>query len=270
MRVAMIALSFALISPNPLPADPPLHRTPRQTAVTSSTATTTLQQSLAVLVGNASLTDVTLSGSVRRIVGSDDESGTATLKALSSGDARSDLSLSSGALSEVYNFSSSEPAGAWSGPDGTSHSIVYHNLLSEPAWFFPAFAISRRLSSAYTVTDLGPATYDGHQVEHISVSQNSSIAAPAGAPSFRHLTQIDFFLDSATALPAAIIFDTHPDNNALLDIAVEIRFSDYRSVSGAQVPFHIQKFLNNTLLLDFQVQNAVINSGLSASEFTIQ
>lgn len=71
-------------------------------------------------------------------------------------------------------------------------------------------------------------------------------------------------------LPAAITYNIHPDNNALLDIPVEIDFSDYRLVSGVQIPFHIQKCLNNSLLLDFQVQNAAINSGLSASEFTVQ
>ena len=240
MRVATIALSFALIIPNPLPASPHLHRPPQQP--TPSTATPTLQQSLAILVGNASLTDVTLTGSVRRIAGSDDESGTATLKALSAGSARADLSLSSGPLSEIQNLSSATPAGEWSGPDGVAHPIAFHNLLAEPAWFFPTFAIARRLSSGYTVTDLGPTTHNGQQIEHFSVSQNSTIISPPSAPSSQHLTEVDFYLDSATAVPAAITFDVHPDNNALLDIPVEVRFSDFRSVSGVQIPFHIQKF----------------------------
>ncbi len=75
-----------------------------------------------------------------------------------------------------------------------------------------------------------------------------------GAPTFAHLTQVDFFLDSTTLLPAAITFNIHPDNNALLDLPVEIRFSDYRvvspsgvvaglqtgAVSSPQIPFHIQ------------------------------
>lgn len=81
---------------------------------------------------------------------------------------------------------------------------------------------------------------------------------------------MDFFLDPATLLPLAISFNTHPDDNALRDIPVEIRFSDYRLVNGVQVPFHIQKFLNGSLSLDVQVQNVVINSGLSANEFTTQ
>jgi hypothetical protein len=235
-----------------------------------SQASLYLQQSFSRLVGNTSIADITLTGSVRRIAGSDDESGSATLKALSSGDARSDLSLSSGTLIEIYTSGSSGPAGVWSGPDGKSHAIAFHNLLSESAWFFPAFAVSHRLSGGYIVTDLGPETHNGQQVEHLSVSQNSSAPSSAGDPTFLHLTQLDFYLDSVTFLPDAISFSIHPDNNARLDIPVEIDFSDYRSVSGALIPFHIQKFLNNSLLLDFQVQNAAINSGLSAGEFAIQ
>src|SRR5260221_1779806 len=128
MRVATVALSFALIFPNALPANPHARRTPQQAAATSSTTTPTLRQSLAALVGSASLSDVTLTGSVRRIAGSDDESGTATLKALSTGASRTDLSLSSGPSSEIQNLSAATPAGEWSGPDGVAHPIAFHNL----------------------------------------------------------------------------------------------------------------------------------------------
>jgi hypothetical protein len=235
----------------------------------SSPALLYLQRSLSQLEGNTSISDVALTGSVHRIAGSDDESGSATLKALSSGAARADLSLSSGTISEIHDSSSSGPAGTWSGPDGHSHTIPFHNLLTESAWFFPTFAISRRLAADYDVTDIGTETRNGRQVEHLSVSQKAS-QFPPGAPSFQHLTQVDFYLDSQTFLPDAITYNVHPDDNALLDIPVEIDFSDYRPVSGVQIPFHIQKFLNNSLLLDFQVQSAAINSGLPASEFAIQ
>src|SRR6266699_1727145 len=187
----------------------------QQTAVTSPQGSQFLQKALIALAPNLSLTDVTLSGSVRRIAGSDDQSGSAVLKALSSGAARTDLSFSSGTRSEVVNSSSSTPTGAWSGFDGVSHRIAFHNLLSEPAWFFPVFAVSHRLSSGYIATDLGPETHNDQLVEHIPV---------------------------------------------------EIHFSDYRSVNGVQVPFHVEKFLNNSLVLDFQAQSAAINSGLSVSE----
>lgn len=266
MRVLRVCFAVFLLFPLPVSAL-------AQTSITQSSphALALLQQSLAVLTAGQSITDVTLSGTARWIAGSDNEAGAATLKAIAAGAARTDLSLPSGPRSEVVNLTGTEPAGTWSGPDGLSHAIVFHNLLTEPAWFFPAFAIGRRLvGTDYVISYVGHESHEGQGVEHISVSQTSSLQLPADGPSFQHLSQLDLFLDTATLLPVAIGFNTHPDNNVLLDLAVQIRFSDYRSVNGAQVPFHIQKFFNNNLLLDFQVQSVTPNSGLSASAFSVQ
>jgi len=44
----------------------------------------------------------------------------------------------------------------------------------------------------------------------------------------QRLSQTDLYLDSTTLLPAAMTFNIHPDDNALLDIPIEIHFSEYR------------------------------------------
>jgi hypothetical protein len=243
----------------------------QQTTISSPQPLLLLQQSLSALSVGQSLTDATLSGTARRIAGSDDDTGTAIFKALASGAGRVDFNLSSGQRSEFCDLSSAAPAGAWSGPDRISHPIAFHNLLSEPAWFFPAFAIARRLSSpGYIATYVGHEIHNGQAVEHVSVSQTSSSQDSPGAPTFQHLTQIDFFLDSSTLLPAAITFNIHPDNDAGVDLPVEIRFSEYRFVIGSHVPYHIQKYMNNNLFLDFQVQSVSLNAGLSSTIFALQ
>jgi hypothetical protein len=243
----------------------------QQTATSSPQAVQLLQRSLSALAGGQSITDVTLSGIARRIAGSDDETGTGVFEALTSGASRADLSLSAGQRSEVQNLTAAEPAGAWSGPDRITHPVTYHNLLAEPAWFFPAFAIARRLSdSRFVATYVGHETHNGQDVEHVSVSQTSSSHSPSRAILFQHLSQVDFFLDATTLLPAAIAFNIHPDDNALLDIPIEVRFFDYHNVNGAQVPYHVQKYLNNSLFLDFQANSVTLNSGLSASMFNVQ
>lgn len=243
----------------------------QQTATSDTQGLLILQKASAAMASPAApLTDVTLSGTARRIAGSDDETGTGLFKAMVSGAGRMDLSLSSGQRNEVQNLTAA-PAGAWSGPDGVSHPMAYHNLLAEPAWFFPAFAIARRLSgSGFVATYVGQETHDGQAVEHVSVSQTFSSRSASSTLLFKHLSQVDFFLDSTTLLPSAIAFNIHPDDNASYDIPIEVRFSDYRSVNGMQFPFHVQKFLNNTLLLDFQAETVTFNSGLSASTFQVQ
>jgi len=254
---------------------PALGQQPATSATQSSAqALTLLQQSLDALTGGQSITDVTLSGTAHRIAGSDDESGSAVFEALTTGQARVDLSLPSGSRSEVVTLTKQCPAGYWSGPDGVYHSVANHNLMSDSSWFFPAFTVSRlAVITKYVVSYVGQEPWNGRTLTHLTAYQTnpSNSQLPAWLPNlFSRLTQMDLFLDSTTLLPARLDFNVHPDNDLGLQIPVEIVFSNYRSINGAQVPFHIEKFLNNSLLLDFQAQTVTPNSGLSASSFNVQ
>jgi hypothetical protein len=160
--------------------------------------------------------------------------------------------------------------GSWTGPDGVSHPMASQNLMTDSSWFFPALTIAKLLASTNSVVALvGQEARGGTAVEHVTaVQQTPGLVADVAAETQR-LTEMDFYLDASTLLPVALDFNIHPDDNMLLDIPVEIRFSDYRSVGGVQIPFHVQKYLNNVLLFDTQLQSATLNSGLSASAFNI-
>jgi hypothetical protein len=244
--------------------------TAQQVAAAAPQPTALLQESLTALSGGHPLTDVTLTGTVRRIAGSDDESGTAVLKALASGASRTDLTLPSGERSEVINCLNVLPSGAWSGSDGVSHAIVYHNLLTAPSWFFPGFTIAQSLSSShYVASYIGHETRNGEAVEHVSISQPiDSSHDPTGL--LRHLSQMEIYLDSGTLLPSAISYNVHPDDNGLLDIPVEVQFNDYRAVGGSQIPYHVQKLMNNLPVLDIQAQSVAVNTSLNATAFSVQ
>jgi hypothetical protein len=227
-----------------------------------------LQNALSTLVTSGTVTDVTLSGSARRVAGSDDEIGTATLRALSTGESRVDLSFPSGPHSEATGSSSGNPTGSWIGTDGVAHAISQHNLWSDSSWFFPAFTINKLLGGDYAVSYVAHETRNGQAVEHLTaVRQFQAVGAPADwvPDALQRLSAMDVYLDSSTLLPAAISFNTHPDKNALVDIPIEIRLSDYRLANKALVPFHIQKFLQNSLALDIKVASANLNSGLTAA-----
>jgi hypothetical protein len=241
----------------------------RQT--TSPSGTTLLQQALAALAPSTTISDVTLSGTATRIAGSDNESGTVVIKALAGTGSLLSLTLPSGPRTELRNIASVPIAGSWSGPDGVSHAMAYANLLTDPAWF-PAFTVSALLSAPNAViTYIGPETRNGQSVIHVSSSQlfGDPSADAKTAALMQHLTQTDVYLDPTTSLPVAIVYAAHADNNALVDIPVELDFSSYQTVSGAQIPFHVQKLFNNGLLLDLQFTSAVLNSGLSSSIFTV-
>ena len=121
-----------------------------------------------------------------------------------------------------------------------------------------------------SITYIGQENHNGAPALRLTISQQFPSSLGDSASLMQHLSEANIFLDPSSFLPLAITFNTHPDGNALLDIPIELRFSDYRAVSGIQVPYHVQKFLNNGLILDFHVQTVSLNSGLTASSFTVQ
>src|ERR1700739_2198092 len=107
-----------------------------------------LQQALAAMAASIAVTDVTLTGTARRIAGSDDETGTVTLQALATGQSQMKCSYPSGPLSELISISSiGVPVGSWSGANGAVHPMSYHNLLTDSSWFFPALTLTKLLAS---------------------------------------------------------------------------------------------------------------------------
>lgn len=229
-----------------------------------------LQRSLAALTSTARVNDVTLTGAVTQIAGSDNDSGTVTLKATAIGQGRIDLNRPSGQRSEVRDISAAPPTGSWSGSDATWHHIANHNLLSDPTWFFPQFLIGRVLSnSGYSISSADAETMNGVAVQHIGVFQQ--YAESQQLPELlQGLSNVDIYLNSSNLLPVAIAFNIHADNDALTDIPVRIQFANYQAVQGVQVPYRVQEYLNNGLALDLSVETVQFNTGLSASEFTAQ
>jgi hypothetical protein len=239
-------------------------------AVGDPQAIAALTKAFVAMNGSASFLDATLIGKARRIAGSDDETGAATIKVTSAGDSRMDLSLPSGPRGEIQLTATDplNPAGSWSGRDSSRHAVASHNLYTDSSWFFPAFVVGRMLASQdFVVSHVGQESRNGQSLIHVATSRRFPDPSPRVAALLQHLSRMEVYLDSATLLPVALAFNTHPDNDAGRDIPVEIRFSDYRLESGIRVPFHVQKFVNNGLVLDLQFESAAFNTGLSASDF---
>ena len=58
-------------------------------------------------------------------------------------------------------------------------------------------------------------------------------------------------------------------DNELADIPIEVDFSDYRAAQGTQVPYRVQRLINNSLFFDVTVDSVTVNSGLSATSFAV-
>ena len=265
IKVLAFAASILLIASS----SPGIPQSPATTTTSSQQAASLLAQCAKALTGSTVVSDVTLTGTVERIAGSDDENGSATYKALPSAN-RLDMSFAGGTRSEIRGTDATGQTGTWIGLDGASHSIANHNVLNDPGWF-PLFALGNINSSSNSVlTYVGPETRNNVSVIHVTVSQHLTSSTAPDAALMQHLTQVDIYLDPSTYLPVSYAFFLHPDNNALLDIPCEIHYSNYQTIGGIQIPLHIQKFVNSSLALDLHFQTAIPNSGLTAAQVAVQ
>ncbi|HEV2416459.1 MAG TPA: hypothetical protein VGX94_01510 [Terriglobia bacterium] len=212
------------------------------------------------------ITDVSLTASATYTAGSDQETGTATLQALGAEQSRVTLNLDNGQRQEIRNGF----MGAWSGTDGAAHPMAGHNCWADASWFYPLLTLENAAADpTLSVAFAGPTTINGEAVEELVLSRVMPNQSATVTAEIQKLSTVHFYLDSSSLLPVEIEFNTHPDKNFYQDIPLDVEFSDYRPVSGVLVPFHIQKFIQHSLLLDLEVSGAAVNSGLSAGEFAL-
>jgi hypothetical protein len=224
-------------------------------------------QSIVAITGGKPILDVTLSGTVAWTVGQESETGTVTLWALGAGASRVDLALSSGNRKEIRDSSTETDRETWRNPTAGTELCSPHNCLTDPVWFFPALgSLSARPNVVLSYG--GRETRNGSTVQRI----RSYVYTPSSSTlssAMRRLGGMDFYLDSATHLPVATVFNIHPDNAAGSNIGVEIEFRDYQQFDGVQVPMRIRRFVQSRLLADISLGTASFNTGLSLSTFAI-
>lgn len=240
---------------------------PAPVPVRDAQAVMLLSQALARLKNTpVAITDVSLTASVTYTAGSDQETGTAALQALGAGESRVTLNLENGQRQEVRNGF----MGVWSGVDGAAHAMAGHNCWTDAAWFYPLLTLENAAADpTLSVTLAGPTTLNGEAVEELVLSRVVPGQSAAVVAEIQKLSTVQMYLDASTLLPVELNFNLHPDKDVNTDVPMEIEYSDYRTVSGALVPFHIQKFIQHSLLLDLEVSGAIVNSGVSAAEFVL-
>lgn len=223
------------------------------------------QKSMAAMTAGLAITDVTLNANVMSIIGSDSETGTATLMAKGTTESRIDLGLSGGTRSEVRNTSNGLPVGEWQNNNGAVQILPQHNCWTDAVWFFPPLSsIGQSANSTTVFKYIGQEQHGGMSTQHIRIYQ---AALPFAA--VQRMSTMDVYLDPASYLPLAIAFQVHPDTDGNTNIPVEVRFANYQLVNGIRAPLHIQRLLNGTVVTDITVTNVAVNTGVSSSTFIL-
>jgi hypothetical protein len=228
------------------------------------------QQSVAALNRGAPIGDATLTGVATRIAGSDIEKGTVTLNVKGIAESRIDLSLSGGTRAEIRNNTAGFPEGAAALNGGNQLAWAMHNCWINPSWFFPTLsALAKTSDPAQIFVYVGLEQRKGASVQHLRTFRYSPAKRPDVTAIRQAVSTMDIYLDSTSLLPLAFAFNTHPDNDTLTNIAVEVDFYNYQSFSGILVPTRIQKLIWNGLALDISITGATFNTGLLDNLFTV-
>src|SRR6185312_8105861 len=200
---------------------------------------------------------VHLTGSAHATAGIADETGTFDFTLKSTGE--STLKVNAGSLSrtETAEALSESPVCTWAGADGVEHQTAYHNCWSSLDWMVPSLILQARLA-ALNARLLAPVAASQSAAQTVEVSRTVPSAQGTNQELFRKLSAVSVSLDQTTFLPASLSFSVHPDADAATDIPVMVRYSDYRLLSGATLAFHIEKFLNNSEVLDLKVEAAEV------------
>jgi hypothetical protein len=212
-----------------------------------------LTRAAQALVTGGPVASVVVSGSAAYSAGSDEETVQISFTASGLHDSQMVLERSAGAITEVRH----QGVGSWSGLDNVVHPFARHNTWTSTSWFFPALLVNSWIADPeLTVTDLGQEQRNGIAVEHLRCFRTPAGRMDAGtAALIAAASQMELFLDSTSALPVGFEYNTHPDANEGIDIPVRIEFGGYQSIASGTAPFHIQQFLQGTLLLDITASN---------------
>lgn len=229
----------------------------------ASNASGLLSQLSAAFSGGKAVQRVQMSGSATWQTGSLEDFGAVSLTASADGSSEMQLSLASrGQRTETQTAGGPDATCQWAGTDGVSHEIRSGSCWRSALWFLPALSLQTSLLPGnLAVSDLGAGAVGS---ENTAYRHLRSLYAVSGLPSARttdiaQQSTADLGLDPGSLLPAVFAYSVHPDNGAQVAIAIEVRYSDYRIVDGAQIPFHIQRYVNGSLQLDILLTSAQIN-----------
>ena len=234
---------------------------PQPVAQQDPQALSLLSQSLAAMTKGRPISDVKLQAQVTRTAGSETDTGSATLEAAGYDKSNTNFALTSGPRLEIRNGT----AGVKSAADAVNHPIAMHNTWTAAPWFAPALVIQSWVQdSSFSLAYAGLEDRDGSQVHHVHASRNLN-----ADPQMTSLSGMDLYLDPQSFLPASLAYNTHPDDDLGVNLAVQVTFASYQAFSGMLAPSRIQSFLQNSLLLDISVTAASANNGLAASDFLV-
>jgi len=229
-------------------------------SATPDVATVLTQANHAFSAGKP-VTSVEMKGTAQWTAGSTKDSGPVTLTAKTTGENRVELDLGGGTRVESQSAATEDRTCSWSGKDGVVHETASSNCWTSTVWFLPHLALQSGPKTALSATDLGVVADKTQQVHKIQyrLTIAPGKTKPAVTAQIQSWSKTDLALDPASLLPSTLKYTIHPDNNSSVNLPVEVRYSNYQTVSGVALPFHIERYVNGSLQVSIDVTSAAVN-----------
>lgn len=222
-----------------------------------------LAQMSAAFFGEQVIQRVQLSGTATWHAGSLVDTGTVNLTASAAGTSEMRLIFAdTGQRTETQTGAGLSADCQWMGADGVPHEVDSGNCWKPMLWFLPAFSVQSSILPSYLrAVDLGMGTVgSGTNVyRHVQGTLVPTNLPNALMANIAQQSTSDLGLDPASLLPSVLTYQIHPDNGSQVNIGIEIRYSEYRQVNGAMIPYRIQRYVNGALQLDIQLNSAQLS-----------
>jgi len=216
-------------------------------------ATAKLSVAYSAFAGSNSIKDVHIEGAVTEHAG-EGTSGTFIYDSTADGRTKLQLNLGKQTRTEFGSAFSELIDCSWMDSVGTRHAIAAHNCLTPSALLLPLLALNPQQTSVIFKT----STLSVNGADLVDVERKGKNAEA------RPLSRSTVVLKKTDNLPVAITFTAHADNDAHINIPVEIIYSDYRDVNGVKVPYSIKKSMNGSTVLEFTAASVQFNTGTEA------
>ena len=222
-----------------------------------------LQQAVAAMASMVP-TDSSASGTVTVVEGSTTQTGTIQILTLGMTQTSVTLDLPAGQRTVIYS-------------DGTSKEIFgtqssnppLQSVLSDQSVDFPLPFLTGALSNPdESFRYIGLESVNGQSAQHIQLW--NSFASKPHLESLASFSLKDVWLDATSGLPLKIAYLRRTSGGLAPGIPVEIFLSKYTKVSGVLYPFQIDKSKNGTPWQTIVIENASVNTGLTAAQFQVQ
>jgi hypothetical protein len=221
-----------------------------------------LQKSVTAM-GTTVPSDSTATGTITTVAGSLTENGTITILTRGTDQTSEQIQTPHGSTLVYSQGQASSVTGS------TPTPLTLERAVTSQSPFFPLALLAGALNSADTAYKyVGFETLNGTSVHHIQFW--NSFASTSRLQSIAQFSIRDIWIDFQSGFPVKILYMRRDAGGSVPSFAMAVFFSDYRSVSGVLYPFSIQASFNGTPWATITIQNVILNTGLTDSNFPVQ